>query len=85
MTAEVKAGDRFTVEVRSGYRLVQDRPYECHYQCMCGECNGHIARYPGVVTRVIAWADNSIDAEVACDDGQTRTAQIDGPHGDVSF
>jgi hypothetical protein len=78
-------GDRFSVSVLRGYRLVQNRPFECRPVCRCGECNGHTTVYDGTVERVIYWADNSIEVMVRCDDGELRYRRLVGPHGDVCF
>ena len=78
-------GDRFEVTELNGYRLVQDRPFACRPVCTCGACDGTRTRYPGTVTGIIAWMDNSTDAVVMCDDGVERRAMVDGPHGDLCF
>lgn len=72
-------GDRVSVSELSGYVLTQHRPYECRVACSCGECNGHSTAYPGVVREVIYWADNSIEATVDCDDGETRILRLSPP------
>lgn len=79
-------GDRYEVIGYPGYKAEQDRPFACRRRgCVCGGCNGVRTVYPGTVERIIAWADNSYDAVVACDDGETRTTQLVAPHGDVCF
>lgn len=90
-------GERVEVPVLTGYKLVQNRPFECRswspdpvtgkYSsgCKCGECNGHTTVYEGTVERVIRWMDNSIEIIVACDDGETRRQTLVHPHGDVCF
>jgi hypothetical protein len=72
-------GDRVEVHELTGYVLTQHRPYECRIACECGECNGRSTAYPGAVERVIYWADNSIEAEVACDDGRIRLLHLTPP------
>jgi hypothetical protein len=76
------AGDRVMVPVLTGYRMVQDRPRECYYRCVCGDCYGHTVEYPGIVEKVIHYADNSIESEVMCDDGKRRRLIHAAPHGD---
>lgn len=76
-------GQRVEVPVLSGYRLVQERPFDCRYSCKCGKCNGSTTCYPGVVSKIIYWADNSTEAVVKCDDGQERRMMLRAPHGDV--
>lgn len=95
MTRTIPAeGSRTVVPVLSGYTLVQNRPMACRtwspradgrYSsgCKCGTCDGSTTRYPGTVEKVIHYADNSIEMEVACDDGQTRRVMLVAPHGDV--
>lgn len=80
----VEAGERVDVPVLSGYKLVQERPYDCRFGCTCERgCNGTTTIYPGTVERVIYWADNSTEAVVACDDGETRRLMLAYPSGDV--
>lgn len=76
-------GDRVVVPVLSGYKLVQNRPFDCRYSCHCGTCNGSTTEYPGTVDNVIYWADNSVEAEVRCDDGEMRLLRLKPPSGDV--
>lgn len=78
-------GDRVIVETITGYRLIQNRPFECRPMCKCGECNGVTLEYPGTVTKIIYWMDNSTDAVVMCDDGRERTKHILMPSGDVCY
>lgn len=93
-----KEGDRVTVPVLTGYKLTQERPFECrgwsrHPEtgeygggCKCGEnCDGATTLHEGTVERVIYWADNSIESTVLCDDGERRTLHHVAPHGDVCF
>jgi hypothetical protein len=80
-----KVGDTYSFTTLKGYKMYQDRPYDCRYSCVCGTCNGVTIEHTGVVTEVIYWADNSIDLRVLCADGQTRKTQFDGPHGDLCF
>ena len=92
-------GSRHSVPVLTGYVYHQNRPFTCsawrpsklhpgQYTSDCegacgGNCNGATTHYPGTVTNVIYWADNSIDVEVRCDDGITRRDLIVSPHGDI--
>lgn len=78
-------GGRIVVSQLEGYKLVQNRPLDCRHSCTCGECYGRKVAYPGTVVRTIHWADNSVETEVACDDGKTRMIQHVGPHGDLCF
>jgi len=75
-------GDRHTVNIRTGYRLAQNRPHDCRHVCVCGDCNGHTSAHPGTVERVIPYADNSVEINVRCDDGRVRRAMVVAPHGD---
>ena len=84
-TRDPQTGDRFTVRVLSGYRLWQERPFECRPACVCGTCNGTTTEYPGMVDRVIYWADNSREAVVRCDDGKVRREMLAPPSGDACF
>lgn len=83
--ATQKVGDEITFSKTRGYKLVQDRRFNCRTVCACGECNGKTTTYEGVITKVIHWMDNSSDAEVLCTDGETRTTQLMYSHGDVCF
>ena len=76
-------GDPYTIETLPGYTLVQDRPFECRPACSCGKCNGTPTNYPGIVTGVIYFADNSVEIDVACEDGETRRTMVKAPSGDV--
>ena len=97
-TKTVNAGDRLDVPVLRGYKLVQERPFECRGWsphpvtgvygggCKCGNnCHGETTVYPGTVEKVIYWADNSREAIVACDDGETRSVMLVHAHGDVCY
>jgi hypothetical protein len=95
--ATAKKGDRVIITELHGYRLVQERPFDCrgwskdprtgeyHGGCKCGTCDGETVYYPGTVWQRIYWADNSIDLGVRCDDGQLRTHQLTPPSGDASY
>jgi hypothetical protein len=85
MTAIPQKGDRVEVEVLTGYRLHQERPFACRPACTCGSCYGTTTVYPGTVTNMLYYADNSIESEVLCDDGQTRTMRHKPPSGDVCY
>jgi hypothetical protein len=76
-------GDRVVVVEYPGYKLHQNRPFECQPTCTCGGCNGTYTEYPGTVRETIYWADNSIESTVACDDGETRILRHKAPSGDV--
>lgn len=95
---QVKEGDEIEVSVTVGYRLVQNRPYPCgtwapdpnkggaySSGCKCGSCDGKTVVHKGIVEKVIYWADNSIDAEVRCEDGWLRVKHLAPPSGDVCF
>lgn len=75
-------GDRVTVSELKGYRLVQNRPAECHLVCVCGECNGKTIEHSGIAGKTRFYADNSIETPVACDDGRERRIRHEAPHGD---
>ncbi len=75
------AGDPWTFTSHHGYRLVQERPYECRRLCRCGECNGTTVSSVETVTEVIRWADNAI--EVVGHKGSR--CEIVAPHGDACF
>ena len=75
-------GDRVSVFEQQGYTLHQHRPGDCRGCCKCGECEGHSVEFPGTVDEVVYWADNSIEAMVACDDGQRRILRLSAPSGD---
>lgn len=87
-------GERVRVDVHRGYTVHQDRPMECRtfgatwdggwsHGCKCGECGGNSISYPGTVTEVIYWMDNSVEYVVKCDDGKVRRVTAVQPHGDV--
>lgn len=78
-------GERTTVSERVGYKLAQNRPYSCRYLCECGECDGVVTEYEGTVEKMIYWMDNSVEAVVRCDDGETRSKMLRHPSGDVCF
>ena len=97
MTTEPKEGDRYDVSVLTGYKLHQERPGLCNQWaphpdtgrytsgCKCGKCNGVTTVHPGTVERLIYWADNSREAIVKCDDGETRRVMLAPPSGDICF
>ena len=92
-----KQGDRVTISQLVGYRLVQERPFECRGwaldprsgrysgSCKCGECDGHTVTHSGTVEAIIYWADNSIEGTILCDDGVRRIERYAPPSGDVCF
>lgn len=85
---EPRKGDRVDVPVLIGYRLEQERPFACRWTCRCfgpATCHGLTVHYPGTVSELIYWADNSREARVLCDDGRTRTLHLAPPSGDVCF
>jgi hypothetical protein len=84
MASKIPAkGERVSVPVLTGYRVYQDRPFVCRPSCSCGNCNGRSENFWGYVDDVIYYADNSIEARVICDDGQTRTLRLAAPSGDT--
>ena len=82
-----EVGDRVSVEEVRGYKLIQERPFDCRgRECKCGKaCHGTWTTYPGVVEQVYYYADNSIEASVMCDDGQRRVLRLVAPHGDLCY
>lgn len=99
--ANTHVGDRVVVSELVGYVLEQNRPFCCRtwrpstrnpgkYTSACegdcgGNCNGTTHFYPGTVTRIINWMDNSVEAVVACDDGKERRLDLAAPSGDACF
>jgi hypothetical protein len=83
--AEPQKGERVVVHELTGYRLHQERPLDCRLGCVCGQCNGKTIDYPGVVTTIINWMDNSREAQVLCDDGRQRIIRLARPSGDASY
>ncbi len=73
------AGQLHKFSTLSGYRLVQDRPFNCRPACTCGECNGRSTTTTEEVREVIFWADNSV--EVVSVTG--RVARLRAPYGDA--
>lgn len=86
MTQHIPAkGDRVDVHELHGYKLVQDRPFDCRPSCKCGKCNGQSTTHEGTVEKVYYYADNSVEAEVLCDDGKYRVLHLVAPHGDACY
>lgn len=85
MKKQMEKGDRVTLEVLSGYVYDQHRPLDCRHGCVCGSCNGTTTEYQGTVQSIIYWMDNSVEAEVLCDDGKLRKQMLEAPKGDVCF
>lgn len=81
----VQKGERLVVTRRLGYKLHQERPFNCRMGCECGTCDGTLHEYPGTVEQIIYYADNSIEAYVMCDDGERRMQRLSNPSGDVCY
>ena len=79
-------GDPYTIVRTPGYKLVQDRPFDCRNgRCQCGKCDGVRVECEGTVDRVVHYADNSIEVEVRMPDGRVMTDMVKAPSGDVCF
>jgi hypothetical protein len=83
MTTIPKTGDPFVITRRPGYKLIQNRPFDCRYSCRCGACNGVLTEHHGIVERVVYYADNSIEAEVRMADGTIMIDMVKSPSGDI--
>jgi hypothetical protein len=82
-TLSSSEGDRVGIRVRTGYRLVQDRPTDCRWGCRCGECDGSVRILAGTVERIVWYADNSTEAVVLLDEGGRHNVTVVSAHGDV--
>lgn len=92
-------GSRITVTLLEGYKLVQDRPFDCRgwsrdprfedgrYSggCKCGTCNGTKREVEGTVDKTVYWMDNSIETFVDLDEGGRHIIRHKAPSGDVCF
>lgn len=78
-------GDRFTFSSLTGYVFVQNRPFGCRHGCVCGTCNGVYRETEATVTRVIYWADNSVEVVGVDATGEEYRQTIVAPHGDACF
>jgi hypothetical protein len=89
-------GERVVLSVLEGYVPDQNRPMDCRgnggyhkvtgewtFGCKCGECGGRTRLVEGTSKGVTYYMDNSTEATVECDDGETRIARIEYPHGDL--
>ncbi len=50
-------GDVIEWQETRGYKLVQNRPYECRMSCTCGECHGRTVTQSGTVVDVASYSD----------------------------
>lgn len=64
-----------------GYKMIQNRPFECRPTCKCGTCNGVTTHHTSTVESVISYMDNSVEVKLA--DGHNHMLVV--PHGDVCF
>jgi hypothetical protein len=77
-TLQTKPGERVGITRLEGY--VPNCPQDgCRHGCQCYEA----VTYAGTLLRTHYFADNSIVAEVKCDDGKVRQAMLEAPKGDA--
>ena len=85
LTVHTPKGTRVEVSALEGYVLTQHRPFECRVKCECGTCNGTTRKHIGTLRETVYWADNSIEAFIDCEDGETRIHRFTPPSGDACF
>lgn len=79
-------GDLHTFSSLSGYRPIQNRPFDCrHAICSCGSCNGVRTEITLAVERVIHWADNSTEVEATDSTGRVWRELVAAPSGDACY
>lgn len=77
-------GTFVTVSTLSGYKMYQDRRFECRHGCKCDEhCDGIKGSYEAFVIGRVFWADNSDDLKLLLLDGTERSIETRAPNGDA--
>lgn len=79
--AELTEGTEVAYSKLVGYKMIQNRPFECRPICKCGTCNGTTTKHTSTVKRVQNYMDNSVEVKLA--DGHNH--MLVAPHGDVCF